>query len=155
MAAKRFMKWIGESGVWKRVGRVHVALYRKTRGRLGGRLGGLPHLLLTTTGRRSAEPRTVPLSYMTDRDDFVLVASNGGSDRPPAWWLNLERAPEATIQVGAEMFPVVASRAADAERARLWAQVKAFNPAYATYETMTDREIPVVVLRRRADAGRG
>jgi deazaflavin-dependent oxidoreductase (nitroreductase family) len=154
MAAKRFVKWIGESGIWKRVGRVHVALYRRTRGRLGGRLAGLPHLLLTTTGRRSAQPRTVPLSYMPDREDFVLVASNGGSDRPPVWWLNLEHTPEATIQVGAEVIPVVASRAGDAERARLWPEVKAFNPTYATYETLTDREIPVVLLRRRADAGR-
>jgi deazaflavin-dependent oxidoreductase (nitroreductase family) len=154
MAAGSFVKWIGESGIWKRIGRVHVALYRRTRGRLGGRLAGLPHLLLTTTGRRSAQPRTVPLSYMPDREDFVLVASNGGSDRQPVWWLNLEHTPEATIQVGAEEFPVVASRANDAERARLWPEVKAFNPAYATYETLTDREIPVVVLRRRADAGR-
>ena len=111
MAARSFVKWIGESGIWKRIGRVHVALYRRTRGRLGGRLAGLPHLLLTTTGRRSAQPRTVPLSYMPDREDFVLVASNGGSDRPPVWWLNLEHTPEATIQVGAEEFPVVASRA--------------------------------------------
>ncbi len=146
---KSLLKWLGESGVWRTIGRLHASLYRWTGGRIGSRLGGLPHLLLTTRGRRSAQPRTVPLAYMRDGDDYVLVASNGGADRPPAWWLNLEHAPEATIQVGRERFPVVAAAARGEDRERLWPLVKRYNRAYATYETLTEREIPVVVLRPR------
>ena len=145
---KRLLKFLGESGFWKIVGRLHVRAYRASGGRLGANLGGLPHLLLTTIGRKSGASRTVPLTYMKDGSTYVLVASNGGSDRHPAWWLNLRASPRAHVQVGPEAFTIDASEAQGAERERLWAAVKKFNPFYAQYEKITDRKIPVVVLRR-------
>jgi len=140
------LKRVGESSFWRRTGRLHAWLYRATGGRVGHRAGGLANLLLTTTGRRSGTARTVPLTYMADGERFVLVASNGGADRHPAWWLNLERNPRATIQVGTRTLDVVAHRADASERARLWPRVKTMNPFYAAYERITRREIPVVVL---------
>ena len=83
------LKVFGESGLWKVISAVHTALYRATRGR------GLASLLLTTTGRRSGTQRTVALTYVPDSNDYVVVASNGGADRHPAWWLNLQRTPQA------------------------------------------------------------
>jgi deazaflavin-dependent oxidoreductase (nitroreductase family) len=145
---KRLLKFLGESGFWKLVGRAHVRAYRASGGRLGANLGGLPHLLLTTVGRKSGQVRTVPLTYMQDGDAYVLVASNGGSDRHPAWWLNLRAAPRANVQVRGDRFEIAAAEAQGAERERLWAAVKKFNPFYAQYEQITDRRIPVVVLRR-------
>ena len=153
-AARRVWKLIGEIGFWKGVGRLHAQLYRLTGGRIGHRAGGLTNLLLTTTGRRSGRQRTVPLTYMADGDGYVLVASNGGADRDPAWWLNLERQPTATVQVGSETRDVVACQADAAERARLWPKLKAMNPFYARYETLTEREIPVVILRPLAGPAR-
>jgi deazaflavin-dependent oxidoreductase (nitroreductase family) len=145
---KRALKFLGESGFWIHVGNLHVRAYRATAGRLGANLGGLPHLLLTTTGRRSGVARTVPLTYMRDGDSFILVASNGGSDRHPAWWLNLRSDSAASVQVRKETFSVRAHRAKGDERDRLWAALKHFNPFYAQYGKITDREIPVVVLQR-------
>jgi len=143
---QRILKRLGESSFWRRTGRVHAWLYRLTSGAIGHRAGGLRNLLLTTTGRRSGERRTVPLTYMADRNRYVLVASNGGSDRHPAWWLNLQRTPRATIQVGGQALEVVAHRAEGAEHGDLWPRLKAMNPFYAQYEQITAREIPVVVL---------
>ena len=145
-ARLRVLKRVGESDFWKRTGRVHAWLYRVTGGRVGHRAGGLSNLLLTTTGRKSGTSRTVPLTYMADGERWVLVASNGGADRDPAWWLNLERDPRATVQVGSQTVSVTARRADPAERARLWPQLKAMNPFYAAYEQITAREIPVVIL---------
>ena len=146
---QRLIKLLGESGAWKHIGRVHAALYRLTGGRVGRSAGGLSHLLLTTTGARSGLPRTVPLTYLPDGENFVLVASNGGADRHPAWWANLAKTPEATVQVGDRTLAVVAATADPAERARLWPLVTAYNPVYRTYEQLTARTIPVVVLRPR------
>jgi deazaflavin-dependent oxidoreductase (nitroreductase family) len=140
------LKVLGESGFWRRTGKIHAWIYRRTGGRIGHAAGGLRNLLLTTTGRRSGERRTVPLTYMTDGDRYVLVASNGGADRHPAWWLNLEQTPRATIQVGSRTLAVVARRADAAERARLWPALKTMNPFYGQYERLTAREIPVVIL---------
>jgi deazaflavin-dependent oxidoreductase (nitroreductase family) len=147
---KRVLKLLGESGFWKYVGAAHVRIYEMSGGRLGASLGGMPHLLLTTTGRRSGRRRTVPLTYMRDGEAMVLVASNGGSDRHPAWWLNLREPGRAHVRVGREAFDVTATRAQGEEHARLWKALKVFNPFYAQYEQITDRDIPVVVLRRAA-----
>jgi len=144
----RFWKLVGESGIWKVIGRLHAAIYRLSGGRVGHGMAGLTNLLLTTTGARSGQPRTVPLTYLADGENYVLVASNGGADRHPAWWLNLVKTPAATIQVGGTTLAVVASKATPEERARLWPKLKAVNPFYAMYEELTEREIPVVVLRR-------
>lgn len=131
---------------WQWVGRLHRAVYRATGGRLGGRLAGRDMLLLTSRGRRSGEPRTTPLSYLADAGDFVVVASNNGGPRDPAWWLNLIAEPMAEIQVGGEQFAVRAHRAESQEHVRLWPLLVAYNPPYATYAKRTARSIPVVVL---------
>jgi len=143
---RRFLKLLGESGFWRRTGKIHAWVYRRTGGRIGHTAGSLRNLLLTTTGRRSGEQRTVPLTYMADGPRYVLVASNGGSDRHPAWWLNLVADPHATIQVGPRTLAVVARRAEGADHARLWPAVKKMNPFYGQYELITDRDIPVVIL---------
>lgn len=124
---------------------VHRAIYRASGGRLGAWLTA-PMLLLTTRGRRSGAPRTVPLLYVPDGERFVVVGSNAGDDRPPAWWLNLEAEPRASIQVGPDRHDVVARRAVGEERARLWSLLVSTHAGYREYERRTSREIPIVIL---------
>ena len=107
---------------------------------------GVPTLLLTTTGRKSGTKRRTALIYGRDNADYVVIASKGGSDEQPAWYLNLEANPEVEIQVLDAVLPVVASTATGEERERLWALMRQIWPAYDEYQTRTDREIPVVVL---------
>jgi deazaflavin-dependent oxidoreductase (nitroreductase family) len=115
-------------------------------------------LLLTTVGRRSGRERVVPLLYVEDGGRFVVVGSNGGDARPPAWWLNLRARPEARIQIGGERFAVRARQASAGESERLWPELLAVYPPYADYRRRTRREIPLVVLERerssRAAGGR-
>ncbi len=130
------------------LGAVHRSLYRLSRGRIGARIWTLPIVLLTTTGRTSGKPRTVPLCALPDGRDYIVIASFGGMDRSPAWWLNLERTPIATLQVGAEHFTVTARATSGDERERLWTRVVERAPGYLNYARRTTREIPVVVLAR-------
>ncbi len=125
----------------------HVFLYRATEGRVGGRMGGMSALLLTTTGRRSGRARTIPLTYYEDEGNPVLVASYGGSPRHPAWFLNLRARPEVEVQRGADRRPMRAEIAEAGTRARLWPQITRAHPQYAGYQNRTRREIPLVVLR--------
>lgn len=136
---------MGESGFWRVAGRIHTYLYRKSGGRLGATGGGLNHLLLTTKGCKSGKERTCPLTYLKDGEDFVLVASNGGSDRPPAWFFNLTADPSVTLEIDGRARLARARIASKEERPRLWAALKEYNPFYGDYEQITDREIPVVV----------
>jgi deazaflavin-dependent oxidoreductase (nitroreductase family) len=136
---------------WAWFTRLHRAVYARTHGRIGARLAGLDVLLLTTRGRRSGAPRSVPLPWFADGDDLVVVASNNGGPRDPDWWLNLVAHPEAEIALRGERRRVRASLATPAERARLWPRLVASNPRYATYARRTSREIPVVILRARGD----
>ena len=131
------------------LGALHRLLYRLSGGRVGGRLWNLPVVLLTTTGRKTGKPRTVPLCSLRDGDDVVVIASYGGLDQPPAWWLNLEANPQAEVQDGRARRHVVARTASPDERARLWAEVTARAPGYLEYERRTTREIPVVILQSR------
>jgi F420H(2)-dependent quinone reductase len=142
----RLLKLAGESGLWKHVGRFHGWLYRSTGGKIGHSAGGLTNLLLITTGRKSGAPRRVTLTYIADGDAYVVVASNGGADRHPSWWLNLAKTRRAKVQVGDRTIEVVARQADPQERARLWPKLKQVNPFYGRYEQITDREIPVVIL---------
>ena len=132
----------------KSLGAVHRALYRASGGRVGSRIWNLPVILLTTTGRATGKARTTPLCALRRDDGFVVIASFGGMDRPPAWWLNLERNPAATVQIGRERLDVTARTTSGEERAHLWAQVVERAPGYLEYARRTTREIPVVVLRR-------
>jgi deazaflavin-dependent oxidoreductase (nitroreductase family) len=134
----------------KTIAATHNATYRVSGGRLGGRMNGVPVLLLTTTGRKSGKPRTAPLLFVRDGETIVVVASNGGSDYVPAWWLNLRANPEAEIELGRVRTHVKAREASPAERARLWPEFTSRFAAYATYAARTAREIPVVILERRS-----
>jgi F420H(2)-dependent quinone reductase len=125
---------------------MHRFVYQRSGGRIGGRLPGQRFLLLTTVGRRTGQARTMPLLYVRDRDHFVVVGSNGGDDRPPAWWLNLQADPGAQVQVDREHHRVRARRAEGDELAALWSGLEASYRHYADYRRRTSREIPVVVL---------
>ena len=111
-----------------------------------GRVAGMPVLLLTTTGRRSGRRRTTPLTFLRDGDALVLVASAGGSDRPPAWSLNLVAEPRAAVRVARSAMEVTARVASPSERARLWPAIVATYPGYARYQSRTAREIAVLLL---------
>lgn len=130
-------------------GEEHVRVYRETGGERGYHWRGTTILLLTTRGRTSGEDRTTPLIHRTDGDRWVIVASKGGAPANPSWFENLQADPEARIEVKGEQIPVLASTAQGEERARLWKLMCEVWPAYADYQTKTEREIPVVVLTRR------
>lgn len=132
----------------KAMNAVHRGVLKLSGGRLGWRLGSMPVVELTTTGRTSGEPRTVMLtSPVQEGDTVVLVASRGGDDHHPAWFLNLQAEPrvEAKVQ-GADRRTYTARAATPEERERLWPQVTAAYRGYANYQRKTDREIPLVLL---------
>ncbi len=126
--------------------RSHVLVYRATGGRLGGKVGRAPVLLLTVTGRRTGAPRTTPLLYLRDGERLVLVASNAGDDKDPAWWTNLRHNPAARVELGGERRAFKARQATAEEKARYWPQLVGQYGSYATYQKRTRREIPVVIL---------
>ena len=144
MPAVRNNRWVRYG--WK----LHRWLYRATKGRIGGHLGGWPVLLLTTTGRRSGRPITTALSYLRRGDKFIVAASNAGEPAQPSWYLNLKAQPLAQIQVGAAAYGVVANDAGPTERDALWQEIVVFDPSYAEYQARTTRRIPVVFLSPRA-----
>ncbi|MFD1815681.1 nitroreductase family deazaflavin-dependent oxidoreductase [Rhodococcus gannanensis] len=130
----------------------NVTAYRATGGRLGGtwRVGsaaknGLPICLLTTTGRKSGEPRVSPLLFLEDGDRVVLVASQGGQPKHPMWYLNLKADPNVTVQIRSQVRTLTATVAEDDERAELWPKLVAMYPEFDDYQSWTDRKIPVVV----------
>ena len=99
--------------------RLHTFIYRATGGRLGDRIVGAPVLLLTTTGRKTDRRHTIPLLYLEDGENFVVVASNGGAPRHPAWWLNLRADPEANVEIGDRKLHVRAQKASPEQKKRL------------------------------------
>jgi len=128
----------------------HVRVYRETGGERGYHWKGATILLLTTSGRKSGEPRTMPLIHRVDGDRWVVVASKGGWAHDPIWFKNLQADPNATIEVHDETIPVRARVAEGEERERLWKLMNEDWPAYSSYQERTDRQIPVVVLERRS-----
>jgi deazaflavin-dependent oxidoreductase (nitroreductase family) len=129
-------------------GQEHVDRYRATDGAEGHDWNGTQTLLLTTKGRRSGEPRTMPLIYGRDGEDSLVVASKGGWDHPPARYLNLEAEPEVEVQVKGDRFRARARTANAEEKPRMWKTMVAEWPAYDEYQEKTEREISVVVLER-------
>lgn len=125
----------------------HTAVYRRTGGKLGGRMQGSPVLLLDTVGRKTGQERTTPLLYLPDGPNMVIVASKGGASKHPAWWHNLKANPETVAQVGNRRLKVVAEETEGEDREWLWTRLVAMYPGYADYQRRTDREIPVVRLR--------
>jgi deazaflavin-dependent oxidoreductase (nitroreductase family) len=131
------------------VGDDHVKAYLESDGEVGYLWNGATSLLLTTTGRKSGEPRTSALIFAKDGDDYLVVASMGGAPAHPSWYLNLTAEPRAEIQVKGEHIPVIARTASDDEKPRLWKLVNEQWPNYDVYQTRTDRVIPLVVLSPR------
>jgi deazaflavin-dependent oxidoreductase (nitroreductase family) len=129
-------------------GKEHVDRYRETGGEEGHDWQGTQTLLLTTKGRRSGEPRELPLIYGRHGDDYLIVASKGGADAPPAWYVNLRDDPEVDVQVGGDRFHARARTATPDERRKLWPTMTSEWPAYDEYQTKTKREIPIVILER-------
>jgi deazaflavin-dependent oxidoreductase (nitroreductase family) len=130
------------------MGRTHRVVYRLSGGRLLGRVAGMPVLMLTTTGRRTGRFRTTPLTYFEVGDEIAIIASNGGEDSPPRWWLNLQADPRATIAIAGRSETVTARAATADEHAALWPVITATHPGYADYAHRTTRPIPVVMLTR-------
>lgn len=138
--------------VIKWMSRANVKLYRATGGRLGGtwRVGsafpwGVPVCLLTTTGRKSGEPRVSPLLFLEDGDRVVLVASQGGLPTNPMWYLNIRANPDVTVQIRSQHRAMRARVATDAERSALWPRLVGLYADFDKYQSWTDRTIPVVI----------
>lgn len=125
---------------------VHRAIHRWSGGRLGSRLVGNDMLLLTTRGRKTGKAHTVPLLCLHDDETIVVIASYGGRDYHPAWYLNLVDAPEVSVQTADGSMRLIARTAARAEREMWWPRIVEAYSDYATYQGRTTREIPVVLL---------
>ena len=131
------------------IGRIDRWIYRVTGGnrkfRILGR-GKAEALLLTTIGRKSGLRRTTPLLYLQDGDNIVLVASKGGMPHHPLWYLNLQANPGVEVEIGTKKISMAARQANAEEKTRLWPQLVEIYPSYAAYQTLTDRDIPVLIL---------
>ena len=138
----------------KTMNTLHRAVLKLSFGRIGWRAGGMPVLELTTTGRKSGQPRTVMLtSPAQEGETIVIVASRGGDDHHPAWYLNLRDHPDVEVAYAGKPKRGMRARVANAEeRAALWPKVTAEYKGYAGYQTKTDREIPLVLLDPATDS---
>jgi deazaflavin-dependent oxidoreductase (nitroreductase family) len=121
-------------------------LYLRTNGAIGASISGMTILLLYNRGRRSGREHIIPLLYIEDGGRYVIIASNAGDRRHPAWWLNLQANPRARIQIRRERLEVIARPAQGDERKRLWERLRASYAYYDDYARRAGREIPVVVL---------
>ncbi len=127
--------------------KMHGLLVRLSRGRLGTRVRGIPVLLLTTEGRRTHKPRTVPLMYYPDAGRMLVVASNAAQpDRPPAWWLNLQANPTAWARTDTGPHRIRAQEVDESEREFLWPHLAEHNSHWARFQAETDRRFPIVAL---------
>ena len=144
-AWSRFSSSLGATGLrW--AGKLNTPVYRLTRGRVMARVGKAPVLLLTTTGRKSGQPRTAPLVYLADGERMIVIGSNAGNAKVPAWALNLKANPEAEVEIGGRRQAVRARVAAGEERAELWRRCNDQYAGFDDYAERTDRDIAVFVL---------
>ncbi len=130
------IKWMSRGNAW---------IYRHTSGKLGGVFQNSAVALLTTTGRKTGQPRVSPLLYLRDQDRVILVASQGGRDTHPMWYLNLKADPKVSVQIKDEVLQVRARDATAEERERYWPELVAMYPSFDDYQSWTARVIPVVV----------
>jgi deazaflavin-dependent oxidoreductase (nitroreductase family) len=130
-------------------GKLNVPVYRLTRGRVGGKVGRAPVLLLTSTGRRSGRQRTAPVLYMRDGSNVVVIGSNAGNTNEPGWSFNLKANPDAHIEIGAQHGDVRARVADGEEREGLWRAMNAEYEGFEDYDARTSRDIAVFVLEPR------
>lgn len=131
------------------LGEAHVRAYIETNGETGYMWNGAPILLLTTKGRSSGEPRTIPIIFSRHGDAYVIMGSRGGSPTHPKWYLNILADPHVGLQVKADKFAAVARTAASPERELIWNEALKTWPRYAEYQSRTERQIPVVVIERK------
>jgi deazaflavin-dependent oxidoreductase (nitroreductase family) len=130
----------------KWMSRINTFFYRRNNGEgLGSTFQKIPVALLTTTGRKSGEPRVSPLYFLRDGDTVVVAASRGGSDKNPQWYLNLKANPKVQVQIKGEVLDLTARDANEEERQRYWPQLVQMYPTYDDYQSWTDRVIPLVV----------
>jgi deazaflavin-dependent oxidoreductase (nitroreductase family) len=129
--------------------RAHIWVYRRTDGKIGAKLLRFPAALLTTTGRKSDQPRTTATLYLRDGDRVILPATFGGRDENPLWYLNLKENPNVRVQIRAQRLDLVARNATDAERERYWPRLTRMYPPYRKYREAADRVIPLVVCEPR------
>lgn len=132
----------------RRLSALHTWLYRLTRGSIGRRLVDNDMLLLTTKGRRTGVDHTVPLLYLSEGDDLIVIASWGGRPDHPEWYKNLLATPQATVQIRGDRHKIEAVTATSDEKERLWSRVLEAYDGYRTYQSKTSRDIPIVFLRR-------
>jgi len=125
---------------------IFVSLYRLTNGKFGGRVQGLPVLLLRTTGRKTGRERITPLGYFMEDDNYIITASNAGRDTHPGWFHNLRANPQVTVEIQNRQLEAEAEVAAPEKRRVLWLQLISLSPWYANYPKKTTREIPLVIL---------
>ena len=136
-------------GALRAGGKLNVPIYRLTRGRVFGRIGRAPVLLLTTTGRKSGQRRTAPVVYLADGDRMVVIGSNAGNERPPAWSLNLVANPDAEVELRGKHLNVRARVAEGPEHDDLWRKSNEQYAGFDDYKTRTTRNIKLFVLEPR------
>ena len=136
--ANHFIRWMTKANTW---------VYRATGGKVGGKfMRGAPVCLITTMGRKSGQKRTVALIYLQEGEDVILVASKGGMEHHPQWYLNMEANPDVEVEIGTTITPMKARRASDEEKAAYWPKLVEIYPDYDDYQARTTRNIPVMVL---------
>jgi len=132
-----FIKWTSK---------INAYMYRRSDGEgFGSNIQGIPVALLTTTGRKSGQPRVSPLYFHRDGDTVVVAASKGGSDKNPMWYLNLVANPKVTFQTKSGVHALTARDATEEERAEYWPKLDAMYPDFVNYRSYTDRKIPIVI----------
>ena len=151
MPSDRTYTRLSTTSAWalKAFGKLNVPLYRLSGGRLFGQLDRAPVLLLTTVGRRSGQPRTAPVVYLADGERLIVIGSNAGHERAPAWSLNLEANPLAEVELRSKRRQVRARVAEGEERAQLWRKVNEMYGGFDEYSTRTTRDIRLFVLEPR------
>ncbi|HSK89265.1 MAG TPA: nitroreductase family deazaflavin-dependent oxidoreductase [Anaerolineales bacterium] len=128
---------------------VNAFLIRLTNGRIGGRLGTQTILLLETTGRKSGQPRVVPIAYFFHEGKYLIVESNWGREKHADWYLNLKKTPRATLTVNGQKILADAHEAQGDEYSHLWKFATERHPPYLRYQEMTSRHIPIIVFQHR------
>ena len=134
------------------IGRLHAWLWRLTRGRFVDAVGVAPFLLLTTMGRKTGRLRTTPVLYLEDGRDLVVVASFGGNDMHPAWYLNLKQYPEAEVVIRGERQPVTSREIASEEKKLIWPRLVKSYPQFDIYQQRTSRQIPLMRLTAKIES---
>ncbi len=136
-------------GMLRTMGKLNVPVYRLTRGRVMGKVGRAPVLLLTSIGRRSGQPRTAPVVFLADGANVIVIGSNAGNVREPAWSHNLKANVDAEVEIGSDR-RLVSARVADGEeRVELWRKMNAQYAGFDDYDERTSRDIAVFVLEPR------